>query len=535
MNLVARYSILSALYFLGVAGARAAAGTVVTNSSNDWMGLVLPPRVLGQLPNGAIVVQTFSDTWFADENGKLTIDLGNEQLIGPVTTLAVASDGGFFLAGSGVVKFRADGSADPDFKPAYTVGTVISGSTGGSRVARDVIFSGGQSAGSIGSIAGDEAGGCYIAGAFVGVNDQTVAGVAHLDRWGNLLAWQPNSGSSFDGSILIVPDQGGLIGVGTAGISRLLSTGEVQDFQVDRVQWQKISAAAYDARFGLAVMGTGAGADQHNGSFCAVYRLDGTRNTQFGDTVTFGPFAGWYNNIAWDSHGRLLIGSVQDLTDPAKTDGALIADSPLAGPSLIGFPAQPFSIKRLLPDGTLDPTWTRALWFDQPPWRVVVLADDSVLANGGFYQVCGFARPYVVRLTAADTAMHQPEHSARGRVEPGSQQVIMGLVLEGTTATDVLIRASGPSLAQFGVTKFPSATKFSVYHGNTLVVRTGVGTDTVPVRWVASRVGAFPFDQSTSAAEAQALLSLPPGAYTVVIDAPASAGSGDILGEIYFP
>lgn len=124
--------------------------------------------------------------------------------------------------------------------------------------------------------------------------------------------------------------------------------------------------------------------------------------------------------------------------------------------------------------------------------------------------------------------------SARMQVNTGENVLIAGFVIAGNAPSTVLIRGVGPALAEFGVSGVLADPNITVYSGQTWVA----GNDnwesgTRPVGEMSAafgHVGAFALPASSK--DAALLVTLDPGAYTVVV-----SGVGDTTGvaliEIY--
>jgi hypothetical protein len=117
--------------------------------------------------------------------------------------------------------------------------------------------------------------------------------------------------------------------------------------------------------------------------------------------------------------------------------------------------------------------------------------------------------------------------STRGPIGSSTSPLIGGFVVEGTKPVQVLVRALGPTLAIFGIPNPVSATTISVYSG-----MANIGSNS---GWQATQKTAIEATgfAPTSAAEAAMLMTLAPGAYTVVVEGTGSA-SGTGLIEAYF-
>ena len=123
--------------------------------------------------------------------------------------------------------------------------------------------------------------------------------------------------------------------------------------------------------------------------------------------------------------------------------------------------------------------------------------------------------------------------STRGIVN-GTQTLIGGFVVEGTFARMVLIRADGPVLSAFGVSSPLPDPVLTVYDSsqNEVATNTGWTTNANPasISAAATAVGAFALPNPSK--DAAVLLTLQPGAYTVVITS-AGGNSGTALFEAY--
>jgi sugar lactone lactonase YvrE len=126
--------------------------------------------------------------------------------------------------------------------------------------------------------------------------------------------------------------------------------------------------------------------------------------------------------------------------------------------------------------------------------------------------------------------------SARVRVGTGSDSLIAGFVIGGSTSKTVLVRASGPALGQFDVAGTLPDPELQLYKSNgdgtsnLLASNTGWGGD-VELAAVAASVGAFSWGTSATP-DSAILLTLPPGAYTAQVSG-ASGDTGIALVEVY--
>ena len=123
--------------------------------------------------------------------------------------------------------------------------------------------------------------------------------------------------------------------------------------------------------------------------------------------------------------------------------------------------------------------------------------------------------------------------SARSQVGTGSNRLIPGFVIEGDVAKTVLIRAVGPTLANFNVQGVLGDPVMRLFSGNLeLAVNDnwGTGTDTDLIESTAATVGAFPIDPASRDSALQ--ITLNPGAYTVQV-AGVENTTGVCLVEVY--
>jgi hypothetical protein len=119
----------------------------------------------------------------------------------------------------------------------------------------------------------------------------------------------------------------------------------------------------------------------------------------------------------------------------------------------------------------------------------------------------------------------------RVKVGSGGGTLIAGFVIGGSTARTVLIRASGPALASFGVSGALPDPQLVLYSGSTeLASNSGWGGE-MEIASTAAAVSAFAWNDPASH-DSAILVTLPPSPYT----AQASGANGDIgvaLVEVY--
>ena len=102
--------------------------------------------------------------------------------------------------------------------------------------------------------------------------------------------------------------------------------------------------------------------------------------------------------------------------------------------------------------------------------------------------------------------------STRGQVLTGNDMMIGGFVIQGDRPQTVLVRARGPSLAEFGIAQPLSDPELQVYSGQNVIAANGDWQSSPDAAAIISR-GFAPTDSR----ESVILITLPPGAYTAIV------------------
>jgi hypothetical protein len=194
------------------------------------------------------------------------------------------------------------------------------------------------------------------------------------------------------------------------------------------------------------------------------------------------------------------------------------------GPSLFG-------IQRFLPNGSIDSSWSSLRQGNGRFEHMRITPTGDIYVSGRFTAIQGVPRPGFARLHgSASGATQWVNNSARATISGTGQSLILGFVVLGDEPIQALVRAVGPSLAGFGVTTPLQHPTISLYAGITEVYSTTGWNDSADMRAIQDSVGAFPLSKNSSDSAGIAILQ--PGAYTLVVTAPAGE-TGSVLGEVY--
>ena len=117
--------------------------------------------------------------------------------------------------------------------------------------------------------------------------------------------------------------------------------------------------------------------------------------------------------------------------------------------------------------------------------------------------------------------------STRMNVGPGESQAIAGFIISGTAEKDLLVRAIGPSLAQFGLPGLLANPTLEIHNQAGAVIASNNDWESTQKEAIEAS-GLAPANE----AEAAVRLTLPPGAYTAVM-AGEAGGTGLGLVEVY--
>jgi hypothetical protein len=124
--------------------------------------------------------------------------------------------------------------------------------------------------------------------------------------------------------------------------------------------------------------------------------------------------------------------------------------------------------------------------------------------------------------------------STRGDVGAGADEMIAGFVVNGTTPKNLLIRAVGPGLLNYGLTGALATTQLSVYQGSSLIAtNTGWSSTTANAYAVASaEITCGAFALINGSADSALVGTFAPGAYTATVTG-TGGNTGVALVEAY--
>jgi YVTN family beta-propeller protein len=122
--------------------------------------------------------------------------------------------------------------------------------------------------------------------------------------------------------------------------------------------------------------------------------------------------------------------------------------------------------------------------------------------------------------------------SSRAYITGGASILIAGFVISGSTSETVLIRASGPALAPFGVFAPLPDPKLLLFDASQDLLASDAGWAGSPqIAGAAATVGAFGWNDPSSA-DSAFLVTLPPGSYTAQLTS-LTGNQGTALLEVY--
>ena len=334
-------------------------------------------------------------------------------------------------------------------------------------------------------------------------------------------------------------------------------------------QWFRNGAPVSGATSSLLVVGNSSSANAGNYTLTATNSLGAATSNPAALTVSSTTNPGRLINLSILSYiqGSLSMGFVTGGTGTSGLEPLLIRG---VGPS-IG-PGTAFAVPGVMIDPTLtvvqqsnhttvaaDSGWgtpasnATAVQTADAATGAFALTNTSSLDSAVVANLPGVGGGYSATVTGAsgdngwaltevydDTAAYSPTSTRlinlsclTSILTAGTLDV--GFVIGGTTAKTVLVRVGGPALNTLygigGVMPDPQLQVSPLSNSSTvLVLNAGWGGNT-QIAAAAASVGAYTFP-SASSLDSAALVTLPPGAYTVQVNSTSGAG-GTVLVEIY--
>jgi hypothetical protein len=155
--------------------------------------------------------------------------------------------------------------------------------------------------------------------------------------------------------------------------------------------------------------------------------------------------------------------------------------------------------------------------------------DGAIFVSGDFSRFAGVPCDRLARLRPGNaTEISWFNTSARGFVT-ASDPLIVGFVVGGDSPQRYLVRGVGTSLAPFGVANPLADPVVRVHRGSELVFEGKYWREVGGIVEATAAAGAF---KLTGLKETAGLVTLAPGAYTLVVSS-AAGNSGTVLGEVY--
>lgn len=226
-----------------------------------------------------------------------------------------------------------------------------------------------------------------------------------------------------------------------------------------------------------------------------------------------------------------------------------------AGTPILAFPlsgnANEYGGFRAKPDGDLDPANAHldVFYFTNSAGRIDMpqALDANFFADDIYVNQNGLDLTDPTGASGGGGSFEQTVSNGSGGVSPETTKLANisvrgaittdpltpGFVITGTVSQQVLIRAAGPALADFGVTGALATPVIKLFRGQTQVAEnTGWGSadNASIISSTAAAVGAFPF--ASGSADSALLVQLEPGAYTAQISG-AGGATGEVVIEVY--
>lgn len=469
---------------------------------------------------------------FGDRLGVVAVQPDGKVLVAASLFLTPVGDTTFGLA-----RLTADGSLDPTFRAGSGLITA---------------------ANSINALFPQPDGKIYVTGSFTNLDGLPRAGLARLLPNGAVDPnFVPDPGATVFSRLIPRPD--GRIYFETAftgsrQIKRLLATGAIDPTFAPIVDHQLVNVDAQDRvlAFSIAELGD-------TGHLLRRFRTDGTRDTTYTETpLAYIPGLvdgisdsvinanGLYTiTYSWGKFGRL--NSFAHYLPDGGVDPNYRSPPGQPYPNTSGLRYSPF----FFPDGSVmlirspygdgayvaefyDPAGRldrsrHATMRDESFYRVLALAPDGSLIAAAALDRNSPDEAMVRIRPRAGRIGRLTNLSARSFVDPAADPLILGLITLGSGETRGLIRAIGPTLANYQVPDALSDPRLALTRDGATIANNDQWDAALAPRFTA--VGAFPLNSGSRDAALESAIGA--GSYTAVVSPAPGSSPGTALAELY--
>ncbi len=151
------------------------------------------------------------------------------------------------------------------------------------------------------------------------------------------------------------------------------------------------------------------------------------------------------------------------------------------------------------------------------------------VTQSGTFTLTSLGVPTALNALVQSTSLYNASNLVR--LDAGTSTTV-GFVIGGSTPLTVLVRASGPALAQFGVTGALATPVLALTDakGNPIASNSGWNNSSA-LQTAFGEAGAFNFPAGS--ADSAVVVTLPPGAYTAQVRGGSASDSGYTLVEVF--
>jgi len=489
-------------------------GLVVTDFAPPDLGGV--KALVAEQGGGCLIASTdlyrLNARGEVDTNFGSSLVLGNGSTLGAVFDLQVDPQGRILMLGSipiaqgtqgrvtaSVVRFEADGRLDTSFTPVIIK-------------ASEPVVSSGMKASDVWGSTGFKAvqtstGEMWVGGDFSLVNGLPRQGLAKLSANGTLLPVTADPSialvsviARYTGDRIVVAYSDPNV---QASLAVLKADGSIDpSFPVCR-DWSSISVVYTLSSGRLLVCGGLSGTYKKCGR---IYGPDGVRLLDI-------PFVNEQQGLVLAAHetsaGKILLSGTQS--------------DPVTGMTVFG-------VNRFLQDGSRDETWTPLCIADGKVWSFSPTTNGDVFIRGAFKHVEGIESLNMALLSDHPSPTSAVSNISSNTYVDSQRPSILGFVVQGRQAVEVVLRAVGPSLASFGNSSVLKNPSLELYKGAVRELASEGWSDDASLRQLQSRCGAFPLLKNSRDCVVHCVLA--PGPHTIIVHA-SGGDAGNVLCELY--